>query len=125
MMELAELFQDLDNIVMQQDVQVKQIETKAEEIHEDVSQGNKELDTGIKSARAARKKKWICLFICVFVVIAVIVAVVVYFLINKKSSPAAAPVATVTAAAAAAGPTPTAAHRLARRIEYGGYGGVA
>ncbi|KAF2666728.1 t-SNARE [Microthyrium microscopicum] len=79
MIELAELFQDLDNIVMQQGEQVAQIEEKAVEVQDNIYQANTQLETGIKSARAARKKKWICLGICVFllIAIAIVIAVVV------------------------------------------------
>ncbi|KAF1810382.1 t-SNARE [Eremomyces bilateralis CBS 781.70] len=64
MIELAQLFQDLDAVVMQQDEMVVQIEQKGEEVHENIVKGNTELDTGIIKARGARRKKWWCLLIC-------------------------------------------------------------
>lgn len=61
MMELAQLFQDLDALVVQQEAQVTQIEQRGEEVREDVTKANVELDGAVTKARAARKKKWICL----------------------------------------------------------------
>lgn len=60
-MELAQLFQDLETLVVQQEPAVTQIEQKGEEVTENVGKGNTELDGAIKKARAARRKKWICL----------------------------------------------------------------
>ena len=61
MRELAQLFQDLETLVVQQEPAVTQIEQKGEEVTENVGKGNTELDGAIKKARAARRKKWICL----------------------------------------------------------------
>jgi hypothetical protein len=61
MMELAQLFQDLETLVVQQEPAVTQIEQKGEEVTDNVGRGNTELDGAIKKARAARRKKWICL----------------------------------------------------------------
>lgn len=84
MLELAELFQDLDNLVVQQETQVAQIETKGEEIQENVVKGNEELDTGIKSARSARKKKWICFWLAILLLLVIGGAVAIYVVVNKK-----------------------------------------
>jgi syntaxin 1B/2/3 len=86
MIELGQLFQDLDNLVLQQDVQVKQIEEKGEDVQENLIKGNEELDTGIKYARAARKKKWICLGIAVLIVLIIIIIVVVYLLVIRQQT---------------------------------------
>lgn len=64
MIELQQLFQDLDAIVVQQEPMVENIEQKAEETHTHMVAGNTEVGKAVKSARAARKKKWICLGIC-------------------------------------------------------------
>lgn len=61
MMELAQLFQDLETLVVQQEPAVAQIEQKGEEVNEHVTKANVELDGAVKKARAARRKKWICL----------------------------------------------------------------
>ena len=64
MVELAQLFQDLDQIVMQQEPMVENIETKGEEVHENVVQANTEIGGAIDKARSRNRKKWWCLLIC-------------------------------------------------------------
>lgn len=84
-MELAELFQDLDVIVSEQEPLIQNIEQKGEEIHENVQQANVELSHGVKSARGARKKKWICFFIVLVLLIVIAVAVAIYVVINNRN----------------------------------------
>jgi syntaxin 1B/2/3 len=61
LIELAQLFQDMDTLVVQQEELVTNIEQKAEEVVENFDKGNEEIGTAINTARATRKKKWICL----------------------------------------------------------------
>jgi syntaxin 1B/2/3 len=61
MIELAQLFQDMENLVVQQEAAVVNIEMKGEEVVENMDKGNEQLTSGIKSARNARKWKWYCL----------------------------------------------------------------
>lgn len=56
MLELQQLFQDLDAIVMEQEPMVQNVEQRAMDTHEHLEQGNVQLDRGIQSARAARKR---------------------------------------------------------------------
>jgi syntaxin 1B/2/3 len=84
MVELAQLFQDLDQIVMQQEPLVENIEQKGEEIHENVVGANTEIGGAIEKARSARRKKWWCLLICVIIIIIIAVVVGVVVAINKK-----------------------------------------
>lgn len=63
MIELAQLFQDLDQIVMEQEPMVQNIEMKAEEAQDNVVKANVEMDHAITSARAARRKKWWCVLL--------------------------------------------------------------
>ncbi|KAL9042498.1 MAG: hypothetical protein Q9214_003760, partial [Letrouitia sp. 1 TL-2023] len=63
MIELAQLFQDVDAAIVEQEAPVQNIEVKAEETHAHVSQGNQHLDGAITKARAVRKKKWIMFWI--------------------------------------------------------------
>ncbi|KAF2747649.1 t-SNARE [Sporormia fimetaria CBS 119925] len=63
MVELAHLFQDLDQIVTQQEPLVENIEQKGEEIHDNVVQANQEIGGAIEKARARNRKKWWCLLI--------------------------------------------------------------
>ena len=55
------MFQDLDALVVQQEAAVTQIEQRGEEVTDHAAKANTELDGAVKKARAARKKKWICL----------------------------------------------------------------
>ncbi|KAL5612016.1 uncharacterized protein BROUX77_002172 [Berkeleyomyces rouxiae] len=84
MVELAQLFQDLDTIIVQQEETVVQMEQKAEEIVENMDKGNEEIDTAITSARSARRKKWWCLGICVAIVIVIVIIVIVYLAATGK-----------------------------------------
>jgi syntaxin 1B/2/3 len=63
LIELAQLFQDMDTLVVQQEEFVTNIEQKAEETVENFDKGNEEIGTAITTARKTRKKKWICLAI--------------------------------------------------------------
>jgi syntaxin 1B/2/3 len=64
MIELAQLFQDMDTLVVQQEAAVTQIEQKGEEVVENLDKGNQEIGVAVNTARKTRKKKWICLGIC-------------------------------------------------------------
>lgn len=86
MVELAQLFQDMDTLVVQQEAQVIQIEQKAEEAVVNIDKGNEEIAVAVTTAKKTRKKKWICLGICVGIILIIVIVVVVYVLINKQSS---------------------------------------
>ena len=51
----------MNALVVQQEPVVEQINQQSEVVQENVSHGNVQLDGAIKKARAARRKKWICL----------------------------------------------------------------
>ncbi|KAK7914252.1 t-SNARE [Apiospora marii] len=92
LIELAQLFQDMDTLVVQQEEAITQIEVKAEETVENFDKGNAEVVVAIDTARSTRKKKWICLAIVVGVIVVIVVAVVAYMMINKpQQAPAPAP----------------------------------
>lgn len=84
--ELAQLFQDLDTLIVQQEETIVQMEQKAEEIVENMDKGNEEIDTAIKSARSARRKKWWCLLICIAIVVVIVIIVIVYLAATGKLS---------------------------------------
>jgi syntaxin 1B/2/3 len=92
MEDLVQLFQELDQIVHEQESLFADIDQKDEEVLENITKGNEEIGTAIVSARSRSRKKWWCLLICVLiiVVIAVIVAVVVTINNKKPSLPAIA-----------------------------------
>lgn len=61
MIELAQLFEDMERLVVEQEAAVTNIEMKGEEVVVNMDKGNEQLTSGIKSARNARKWKWWCL----------------------------------------------------------------
>jgi syntaxin 1B/2/3 len=61
MMELADLFNDMDNLVVQQEAAVVNIEQKGEEVVENMDKGTEQIGVAIKSARNRNKLKWWCL----------------------------------------------------------------
>jgi len=78
MIELAELFQDMEALVVQQEAAVTNIETKGEEVVENLDKGTQQINTAITSARNARKWKWWCLGICILIIIIIVVVVLIY-----------------------------------------------
>jgi len=61
--ELAELFQNMEQLVIEQEPMVEQIDQRGHEVQADVTKGHTELQTAVESARSARRKKWWCLLI--------------------------------------------------------------
>ncbi|KAI5862993.1 t-SNARE [Durotheca rogersii] len=90
LLELAQLFQDMDTLIIQQDVAVTNIEQKAEEVVENLDKGNQEMVVAVDTARKTRKKKWICLGIVVAIILIIVIIVAVYVSITNagKSAPA-------------------------------------
>ncbi|KAG9247570.1 SNARE domain-containing protein [Calycina marina] len=87
MIELAELFQDMEALVVQQEAAVTNIEMKGEEVVENVDKGTQEIGTAVKSARNARKWKWWCLGISILIIIIIVVIIlIVKFVVNSGSS---------------------------------------
>jgi t-SNARE complex subunit (syntaxin) len=62
-MELAELFEQMEQMVMEQHVMVEAIAERAEAVHRDVVKADEELGQAVDKARSARRKKWWCLLI--------------------------------------------------------------
>ncbi|KAG0645661.1 sso2 [Hyphodiscus hymeniophilus] len=87
MIELSELFADMDRLVVQQEAAVVNIEMKGEEVVENMDKGTQEIGVAIKSARNARKWKWWCLGICVLIVIIIVIVILIYkFVIQNNNS---------------------------------------
>jgi syntaxin 1B/2/3 len=59
--QIAEMFQDMDNLVVQQEAAVVNIEQKGEEVVENMDKGTEQIGVAIKSARNRNKLKWWCL----------------------------------------------------------------
>ncbi len=88
MNELAQLFQDMAVIVETQEPVVTQINQASESAKTNLQDGVVQTDKAVKSARAARRKKWICLAIVllILIIVGVVVGVVVSNQ-NKKPGP--------------------------------------
>jgi syntaxin 1B/2/3 len=61
MTELAQLFHDIQDLVVQQEDSVTMIEQKGEDVQENLDKGNEHIGVAIKSARSRNRKKWYCL----------------------------------------------------------------
>ena len=61
MIELAQLFQDMEALVVQQEDSVTMIEQKGEEVQENLDKGTEHIGVAIMSARSRNRKKWYCL----------------------------------------------------------------
>lgn len=83
MVELSQLFQDMDTLVIQQEAAVTQIEQKGEEVVENLDKGNEEMGVAVNTARKTRKKKWICLGICVAIIVIVVIIVLIYIFVIR------------------------------------------
>ncbi|ETS06982.1 t-SNARE [Trichoderma reesei RUT C-30] len=86
MTELFQLMQDLDTLVVQQDAAIVQIEQKGEEIVDNLDKGNEEIAVAVTTARATRKKKWICLGIVVAIIAIVVIIVLIYIFVIRGGS---------------------------------------
>jgi len=73
--ELAQLFAELDALVVLQDDTVAAIETSAAQVATDTEAGLAQTEKAAKHARNARRKRWYCFFL--FLIILAIVGVVV------------------------------------------------
>lgn len=77
--ELAQLFNDMSVLVEQQDETINAIQTTATGVEKDTEVGLQHTEKAVVSARAARRKRWICFFLLllILIIIGVVVAVVV------------------------------------------------
>ncbi|TFY70409.1 hypothetical protein EVG20_g2603 [Dentipellis fragilis] len=77
--ELAQIFNDMNLLVVQQDDTINAIETSAAQVEGDTEAGLGHTEKAVKSARAARRKRWICffLFLTILAIIGIIVGVTI------------------------------------------------
>ncbi|EAU30829.1 predicted protein [Aspergillus terreus NIH2624] len=76
MIELSRLYQEVAELVHQQEPQVEQINQDAQNVSQNIAQGNAQISEAIESARRARKWKWYALLV-VILIIAIVVGVAV------------------------------------------------
>ncbi|KAF2748897.1 t-SNARE [Sporormia fimetaria CBS 119925] len=79
MAELSQLFQQLDEQVVYQEVQVDETEQQTHQVVDDHRHANEQLDRGIASAKRARKLKWWCLFTVVAIICILALILGLYF----------------------------------------------
>jgi len=84
--ELAQLFNDMSVLVEQQDETINVIETQAAGVEKDTEAGMQYTEKAVVSARAARKKRWICFFIILIVLIVIAVVIAVVVINNNKKA---------------------------------------
>ncbi|KAF9901413.1 Plasma membrane t-SNARE, secretory vesicle fusion [Linnemannia zychae] len=73
--ELNQLFIDMETLVTEQAEVINTIEENTQQTDTHLSTGNKEVDIAITNAHGARRKKWICFFISLILLIIIIVVV--------------------------------------------------
>lgn len=61
--ELAQLFNDMEQLVTEQEPMVENIDARGEEITHNVDKAQEELGGAVEKARSRRRKKWWCLLI--------------------------------------------------------------
>jgi syntaxin 1B/2/3 len=79
MAELAQLFQDMEMLVAEQEQPVAHIEEQAQTVQRDIEQGVAHTSKAIVSAKAARRKKWWCLAIVLIIIAVVAIVLGVHF----------------------------------------------
>ena len=82
----SQVYVQMSILVEQQDETIDVIEETAAHVEKDTEAGLGHTVKAVDSARAARKKRWICfaLFVLLLVIVAIVIAVVV--LQNRKSN---------------------------------------
>lgn len=85
MTELAQLFQEIDTLIVEQGEQIGQIENSAMVAETDMKQGTEHTTKAVTSARKARKKRIICFWIIVAILVIIAVIVVLVVCVQQKS----------------------------------------
>jgi len=81
--ELAQMFNDMATMVDEQEPALLAVEAKANEAETTMQDAEKQMGKAVKSARAARKKRWICFIIILIILAAVAIGLAVHFTQNK------------------------------------------
>jgi len=104
LVELAQLFNDMSVLVEQQDETVHAIETQTAKVEGDTEAGLGFTNQAVKSAKSARKLRWIC-FILTIVILAIIGIVVGIEVAKRVPNKSSSGPTTVTTASPSATPT--------------------
>ncbi|KAF9273976.1 Plasma membrane t-SNARE, secretory vesicle fusion [Linnemannia elongata] len=73
--ELNQLFIDMETLVTEQAEVMNTIEENTQQADTHLETGNKEVDVAIDNAKGARRKKWICFFISLILLIIIVIVV--------------------------------------------------
>ncbi|SCU80968.1 LAME_0B05182g1_1 [Lachancea meyersii CBS 8951] len=84
MAELTQLFNDMEQLVIEQQENIEVIDKNVEEAQQDVEQGVGHTNKAVKSARRARRNKIRCILILVAVLVVIIVVCVAVPLATKN-----------------------------------------
>lgn len=84
MAELTQLFNDMEQLVIEQQENIEVIDKQVENAQQDVEQGVGHTNKAVKSARRARKNKIRCIIILAIVLAIVIVVVVVPVVVKTR-----------------------------------------
>ncbi|GAA5805648.1 t-SNARE [Helicostylum pulchrum] len=76
-LELAQLFEDMQMMVEEQGETLDQVEHHAETVAVDIEKGGSHINRAIIIAKSTRAKKWCCLFITI--ILAVVIAILVWW----------------------------------------------
>ncbi|OZJ01712.1 hypothetical protein BZG36_05315 [Bifiguratus adelaidae] len=82
-LELHQLFMDMQMMVGQQGETINNIEQYANEAVVHIDEGNKQVGQAVKSARATRAKKWFCFFLTIIILV-VLAILIWWFAFNHK-----------------------------------------
>ncbi|KAI9301429.1 t-SNARE [Cunninghamella echinulata] len=77
--ELSELFQEMQFLLENQEKVIADINTQTEQTVMDLEHGEKQVATAIQSAKATRRKKWICFGIFIAIILIIVIVLVVKF----------------------------------------------
>ena len=86
MIELAELFNQLNEAVVLQDSQITQTEQKTETVLEEGKQANLQLDKGIEHIRRRNRLRRWTLFVFILIICIIALVVGLYFGLNKNNN---------------------------------------
>lgn len=84
LVELAQLFEQLNEAVTIQGEMVDHVAEKAEDVHQDTEIANAQIVKGIKSARRRQKMKWWLVLVIVLIIAVLALVLGLYFGLKKK-----------------------------------------
>ncbi|CAO3639652.1 unnamed protein product [Cunninghamella blakesleeana] len=77
--ELSELFQEMQFLLENQEKVIADINTQTEHTIMDLEHGEKQISVAINTAKATRRKKWICFGIFITIILIIVIILVVKF----------------------------------------------